>query len=665
MKHESGIRSRGRIKSLIPYSLFLLLVVGIPLADAALTSGEIYSGVRVGNVALGGQSYAQARATFKKAFDSYLAQDISFTLQDQKISAPIGHLIFLDSEATLQQAQAVGHEGSLWTQLIDRVELRLKGRILGTVLPKDIAIEYREMLGETLRRGFSGLEQLPQEAHFIFTFPQGKPQAEASEGVTGSTINFKAAEVELYEKRVVSLSDAPIPLELVATEPTLHAADLEPLRAEAEKLLARPPKEVIINTTHFTITPQILASWITATPVGSAFVADRGTLSVPDSHAQRDGRAPPRSGQANPTLQLDQTKIAAWLDTVAKGVEQKPVDAVFELSEDGKRADKFNIGTPGIALPRKENAARIAEAMLGDKPVELITQEVKPNITSAVGLTEYAISELVGRGVTNFKGSPINRIKNIKRGAALLNGLLIAPDEEFSVLDHLRPFTEENGYLKELVIKAKEGKTAPEIGGGLCQIGTTTFRTVLNAGLPVTARANHSYRVSYYEPPVGMDATIYDPAPDFKFVNDTGQWLLLMTHIKGTELTFELWGTKDGRLAQSSAPEISNIQKPPEKKIVETLDLPPGKTKCTEHAHIGSDAKFTYTVTYADGRVETKEFKSHYRPWQEVCLLGVKELTPVPEEVPSAEAPDTGSATLPSADGLGAVGDTAPPAPAN
>jgi len=56
------------------------------------------------------------------------------------------------------------------------------------------------------------------------------------------------------------------------------------------------------------------------------------------------------------------------------------------------------------------------------------------------------------------------------------------------------------------------------------------------------------------------------------------------------------------------------------------LDLPPGEKKCTEHAHNGADAYFDYIVTYPDGEVKEKRFYSHYVPWREVCLIGVKEL---------------------------------------
>src|SRR5690606_1808590 len=141
--------------------------------------------------------------------------------------------------------------------------------------------------------------------------------------------------------------------------------------------------------------------------------------------------------------------------------------------------------------------------------------------------------EILGVGYSNFAGSPANRVHNISIGAAKLDGLLIAPGEEFSLLNALRPFTVTAGYLPELVIKGD--KITPEVGGGLCQIGSTTFRAAMNSGLSITERRNHSLVVSYYNDPrngnPGTDATIYDGSPDFKFINDTGHHILIKTEM--------------------------------------------------------------------------------------------------------------------------------------
>ncbi|MFA6429950.1 MAG: hypothetical protein WCV84_05660, partial [Patescibacteria group bacterium] len=125
----------------------------------------------------------------------------------------------------------------------------------------------------------------------------------------------------------------------------------------------------------------------------------------------------------------------------------------------------------------------------------------------------------------------------------------------------------------------------------------------------------------------GTDATIYDPAPDFRFKNDTGHWILVTSRIAGNDLSFTMWGTSDQRIVQVAKPKIYNIVAPPPKKIIESTDIPAGTTKCTESAHAGASASLDYSVTYPDGHTSSTTFLSYYKPWGAVCLTGVTTLS--------------------------------------
>jgi len=283
---------------------------------------------------------------------------------------------------------------------------------------------------------------------------------------------------------------------------------------------------------------------------------------------------------------------------------------------------------------------------------------VPPAVNTEQATRPYGIKEIIGIGESNFAGSPKNRRHNIALGAKSVDGVIVPAGEEFSLLKTLGAIDSSTGYLPELVIKGN--KTMPEFGGGLCQIGTTAFRGTLAAGLPVTERQNHSYRVSYYERDgagnnigPGKDATIYDPAPDYKFLNDTGAGVLIRTAIKGDRLIFTFWGKSDGRKAEQTAARVYNVVPPPEKKIVETADLKPGEVKCTEKPHPGSNAVFTYTVTFPDGTTKKRDFTSYYRPWQEVCLVGIDPNKPLADPATTM----TGAPVAASADAAGASGN--------
>jgi len=263
--------------------------------------------------------------------------------------------------------------------------------------------------------------------------------------------------------------------------------------------------------------------------------------------------------------------------------------------------------------------------------VESIELPVK--ITKSMGTIPdniYGISELIGKATTPFTGSPKNRVSNIENGIKFLTGILIQPGEGFSTLDALGEVDDTTGYLPELVIKGDE--TIPEFGGGLCQVSTTLFRAVLNAGLPVSERQNHSYRVSYYEynedgnyigP--GLDATIYNPNPDLKFKNDTDSTILIYGYVEGDKATFELYGTKDGRTVEIEGPETLTVIPAGNPIYIDTNALAKGSVRKIETAHSGGSVIATYKVTYPDGTIREQEFKSWYKKWPAKYLVGIRE----------------------------------------
>jgi vancomycin resistance protein YoaR len=239
---------------------------------------------------------------------------------------------------------------------------------------------------------------------------------------------------------------------------------------------------------------------------------------------------------------------------------------------------------------------------------------------------DLGIREVLGVGYSSFAGSPSNRRANIRHGADKLNGLLIAPGETLSLLENLRPFTIADGYLPELVIKGD--KIIPEIGGGLCQIGTTTFRAAMNSGLEIAERRNHSLVVSYYNDPSngqpGTDATIYDPSPDLKILNDTANYIMLVTTVDSatSELFFTFWGTSDGRAGSYTPPVVLSWTGYGATQETETTTLAPGVRQC-QSPHPGATTTFDYNIVMPDGSVKTREFYSSYRSLPTICLVGV------------------------------------------
>ncbi|HGY10692.1 MAG TPA: vancomycin resistance protein [Oceanithermus profundus] len=260
-------------------------------------------------------------------------------------------------------------------------------------------------------------------------------------------------------------------------------------------------------------------------------------------------------------------------------------------------------------------------------PVEVI--EPEPSV-----LEWYArgVRELIGEGVTNFWGSSRARIHNIRTGAARLNGAWIPRGAEFSFNQAVGAIDEDHGYVESLVIVGDA--TEKGVGGGICQVSTTTFRAAFFAGLPITERHPHSYQLRYYRP-LGLDATIYQPWRDLKFTNDTPGDILVQAQVRGYKLYVRFFGTAD-RSVEWEGPFISD-RKPalaPREVVDESLE--PGYREQVDWAAAGLTARVTRKVYYQDGRVYEDEFKSVYRPWGDVFLVGPP---PPPELEPTVPLP--------------------------
>ena len=223
-----------------------------------------------------------------------------------------------------------------------------------------------------------------------------------------------------------------------------------------------------------------------------------------------------------------------------------------------------------------------------DRQVALPVAIVKPKVLIS-DINNLGINELIGQGVSRFAGSIPNRIYNVTLTASKINGVLIPPGEIFSFNRTVGDITAATGFKQAYVIK--EGRTVLDDGGGVCQDSTTVFRAALNAGLPITQRTAHAYRVGYYEQgfPPGLDATVYYPSVDLQFKNDTGRHILLQAYTSGLTLYVNLYGTSDGRISKLTTPVIKSQTPPPPELRQDDPTLPKGTVKQVDWSAWGAN----------------------------------------------------------------------------
>jgi len=598
---------KGKIKPVIPrwfiITITVVFVLGLSLIAFIFTFNEIYKnritpGIKVGGINLGNKTREEAHNLLQNKVNGIIDQGLVFVFQEQKVIIPSSvedeanpelssNIITFDVNQTIKhifQIMKAQNEAEKVIDWIRRVQVLASYQL------------DESKLKEGLKAEVGKYESPATNARLVIQGNNLSIEPEKS----GRAFDYQKIFSQV-KSNLSKLDQSSIEINLEADRPEITQVNVEPALSIVRQVFDSAPFILLYQDKKWALDLDKIKSWL--------------------EFQKQDGQI---------TVGLKESELSKYLTEISKDINVEAREAKFTM-EDGK-VTEFQASQTGLALDIEKTIAEINKKIswVGIKEIDLQVKEKKPSV-SMEDINNYSIKELIGEGRTNFKGSPKNRRHNIAVGAGTLNGILIKPNEEFSLVKALGKVEASTGYLPELVIKGN--KTIPEYGGGLCQIGTTTFRVALNSGLPITARTNHSYRVSYYEPPAGMDATIYDPAPDFRFINDTGYYILFQTEIDGNDLIFRFYGTKDGRQVEMSKPRLYNYVKPGPSKLIETLDLKPGEKKCTEKAHTGADAEFTYKVSYPSGEAKTQVFKSHYKPWQEVCLIGVEKLSePTPAQ---------------------------------
>lgn len=333
-----------------------------------------------------------------------------------------------------------------------------------------------------------------------------------------------------------------------------------------------------------------------------------------------------------PAFRYTPDKLDGLLSNLKQETEIQPVNALFAF-ENG-RVSAFTLSRNGLAIDmpklKKEVYDKMISLVTSSKPVRITIKvpiiEIKPTVTNE-NVNSFGITELISEGTSLFQHSIENRIYNISLAAARLNGILIAPGDIFSFNKALGDVSSFTGYKQAYVIE--NGRTVLGDGGGVCQVSTTLFRAALNGGLPIVERNAHAYRVGYYEQDSGpgVDAAVYSPSVDLKFKNDTGHYILIQSYADtaNLRLTFDLYGTKDGREVIINQPVILSETPAPPPLYQDDPGIQKGIVRQVDFAVSGANVYFTRIVK-KDGKVLTEDkFKSNYRPWRAIFLRGTKE----------------------------------------
>jgi len=504
--------------------IFLIGIIYLIFTLEAVNSQKIAFGVKVANFSLGNQTLRVSQKILKNKWDAYANSEIALTYQDQAWQIKLADLGFqINYQTTANQAYQVTRQSNDIINLKDQL-----AALVGFYNLAPIYVIDEQRFESRTAEIFKDIERLAKDA--TLTFDQEIDEFILQPSNKGSAISREKLLNDLSD-RIKSFSNQSVSLSLVNDYPAIEDNEVGIALEKANQILESHPFRLDFEERHWTIKKDVLVDWIKFEPIKQE-----------DSDNKILG------------FSLDRTKMREHLKKyVASIIDRPKTNARLKIEEN--QATLFIPEQDGFEVKMDQTLDQLTENILSDPPVQkttVIASRSRPKI-KLWQTNNLGINMLVAKGVSNFAGSPNNRIHNIKTGAAKLNGVILSPGQEFSFNTLLGDSGPEQGYLPELVIK--KGKVIPEYGGGLCQVSTTFFRTAINSGLKITERYAHAFPVVYYAPH-GFDATVYDPRPDLRFINNTSAHLLIQTIVEGNQLTVNAYGTDDGRRIKIEGPYI-------------------------------------------------------------------------------------------------------------
>ena len=310
-----------------------------------------------------------------------------------------------------------------------------------------------------------------------------------------------------------------------------------------------------------------------------------------------------------------------YFEQLRKIVERDPVDARFKLGK--ANLPRVVPAKDGIILDVPATAKALLAAVKSPtgRLAQLAVRPVAAERTTAKAAA-MGITGVVGTYSTTYGGIS-NRLHNVALVSKLIDDHLIAPGATFSFNGTTGERNAAKGFLAAPVIINGELQTG--LGGGVCQVSTTTFNAAYEAGLQIDERWNHALYISHY--PLARDATVNYPDQDLKFTNDTGKWLWLRTFVGPGSLTVTLYGSPQDRKVESTSSPLSYAAAPKLKKIKDPT-LPKGK-KVVEST--GTPARYTSArrlVYDADGKLLHDDvWRSSYVSEPKIVRIGTKKPT--------------------------------------
>lgn len=592
-----------KIGAVLASAFALTLIVGLifSLGIQVLNFGRIMPGVRMAGIDLGGVGRNEAVALLSQQLTYPLTGQVTLIHGDRSWTFTPAELgLHLDGEASANAAYSFGRSLWPWENIAQKIQ-SMQG---GTDLSPRLIFNGDE--------AFAALQRIAAELN--------RPTVEAVLTVSGLDVQVTPGQVGLtldtektsawLASQLLLMQDVEVPLAVIEQPPRILDASAQAAIAQgmlSQPLLITPGGNYEDNPEPLSIEPETLA----------------GMLSVE--------RVETETG-AHYQIGLDSQQLGALLASFAPKVAEQPRNARFVFNDETRQLEVYKPAVVGRTLDLQASIEYVNQQIAqGAHQIDLQYDYSEPEIGDQAVAADLGIIELVEEQTTYFYGSSAARIQNIATAAERFHGVLVPPNAIFSMVDNIGDISLESGFAEALIIFGD--RTIKGVGGGVCQVSTTLFRTVFFGGYPIIERYPHAYRVGYYEMDaagnshtnlVGLDATVYAPIVDLKFQNDTPYWLLMETYVnqEARTITWKFYSTDDGRTVETDSTGIRNVVDAPDPVYEENPELSRGEVKQVDWAADGADVTW-FRWVHRDGQLIYEDtIATHYQAWPDIYQYG-------------------------------------------
>lgn len=589
---------RSGLLGILGIGLWVMVLMMVFFGYQIAISNRMVPGVMIDGVDVGGLTLEQARAQLASSIDYPQQAIFTFVYQERVWQVSATELgVRLDLDRTLAQAFDVGHQDTPVRNLQEQVQAWARGVQVSPhyVFDQSATLAYLDGLLREI-----GTPAVQPTLVFDGLAVQTTPAQVGIELDTAAILNQITAQVQQFT------AGAQIPLTVKEVQP--QAVDLESTAAFLRTAVSAPL-----------------------------------TLTATDGSGQPLGEWHIQPEQIAPLLQITETVGEAGVRTFGVEVEMDGFQEAlrqlapglivpgrngrFHFDDANKQLVVIESAVDARELNVEATVASLERAVFSpdQRVVPLVFTTTPPRYHNNLTATELGITELVSESTSYYTGSSAARMQNIEVGTAFFDGVIVAPREVFSFNAILGELSYERGFADGATIFG--GRAVKGIGGGICQVSTTIFRTAFFGGFPIVERYSHGYRVYYYElgnwgP--GLDAAIFTPSADFKFQNDTDYHILLEAEMLPEQdaLTFRFYSTNPGRQVEVSQPIVRNITQPTATIYEENPALSQGQQLQVDWSKEGGDVVVTRIIRDAFGNIlEQRDFGTFYQPWSAVIQV--------------------------------------------